>query len=492
MKKLTVLLTALLLTLLPNKVHAISCSGSATIEVGQSVSVSFYDSRAGQSVWWSGDLNYDSSKLTKTSGNDHFDVESNDLSLSYSFTAYQTGTAVINLQGVNAASSDDSSMYIENGSSDSCTINIVEATRPNNGNSSTETVISNNTSNDNDNSDKSSNSYLKKLSIEKVKISPVFDKDKMEYTAIVDGSVDKINITGELDDGKASVEGLGEKELKEGINKFEIKVTAENTEVRTYVITVTRKEENPIEVVINKKKYTISKKDMGLKIPDGFVKTTLVIEKQEVEAYSNSYTGYIIVQLVDEDGNAGWYVYNKKNSTYSKYSEFTSDNIRLVLLKPNSKDVPHKYKKTTFLINNEEVEGYALETSSPFRLVYALNMKTGEKNFYLYDMDENTFQRFYDKQVSIYRDLIKKFEIGVIGLGSIILIMFVIILCQSFVNKKTKKFIKNNGRVEKEEVVVEEDEDDEKEEELSKTMIKRNKKQRKKELEQERKDFFDL
>ena len=51
---------------------------------------------------------------------------------------------------------------------------------------------------------------------------------------------------------------------------------------------------------------------------------------------------------------------------------------------------------------------------------------TGEKAFYLYDMQENTFQRFYNTQVEIYRDLLKKLEIGVIGLGALIAILFIL------------------------------------------------------------------
>ena len=95
-----------------------------------------------------------------------------------------------------------------------------------------------------------------------------------------------------------------------------IKVIAENGESKSYIVTITRKEKDPIEVTINKKKYTVAKKEIGLKIPEGFVKTKVVIDKQEVVAYSNSFTGYLIVALVYEDGNASWYIYSEKNGTY--------------------------------------------------------------------------------------------------------------------------------------------------------------------------------
>ncbi|MBQ1496040.1 MAG: cadherin-like beta sandwich domain-containing protein, partial [Bacilli bacterium] len=397
-----------------------------------------------------------------------------------------------------------------------CYVNIVEATRPNSGGSS---YYSYNSDNNEVDPDLSSNSYLKTLSIDGVKINPEFDKDKMEYTAIVSGDTEKINITGELEDDKALVEGLGEKELKEGINTFEIKVTAENTEVRTYVLTVTRKEINPIEITINKKKYIVSKKEIGLEVPKGFTKTKTVIEKQEVVAYSNSFTGYLLVALVDEDGNASWFIYNQKNETYTKYSEYNSDSIRLVLITPKKKDIPYKYKKCDFFINGELVEGYALQLTSPFRLVYALNMATGEENFYLYDMDQNTFQRFYNTQTEIYRDLLKKLEIGIIGLVGLLFIMFIIIISQKVINTKTRKFIKNGGVVEekkdiqpdedfepsdkpkkvkkqkeeKKEIPEEKEEikDEKVKEKLTKAELKKKRKEEKKKLAEERKEFFD-
>ena len=358
--------------------------------------------------------------------------------------------------------------------------------------------------------------------------------DKLNYTAVVSGDKEKVTIKGELEDDKATVEGLGEVELKEGINRIEIKVTAENGEERKYILTITRKEKNPIEVTINKKKYTVVKKEIGLKVPEGFVKTSVIIDKQEVVAYSNEFTGYLIVALVDEDGKASWFIYNQKNGTYTRYSELKSNGLRLIILDAKKKDVPYRYKKTEFKINDEIVEGYALELGSNYRLVYALNMDTGNKGFYLYDMEENTFQRFYNTQVNIYRSLVKKLEIIIIALAGVILLMGIIILSIMFINRKTKKFIKNGGKVEEEKPIIDEEDEEEKKEELKNKIkekseeidrqklelartrritpvqeekkeesnnderpltrdeIKRRKREEKEELEKMRREFFDL
>lgn len=457
MKKIKYILITLLL-LIPVNIHADSfhCSAPSSVESGETFGVTFYGSIGGPAPIWFGKIGSDGNASYSSGSLTISGEEVSSFSRTVYFTAGNPGSASFYVYDVDVASEND-----EITSSDTCTVSITEATRPNGGGSSS----SYDDDDDDDvDPDKSSNNYLKSLSIDGVKISPDFNKDKIEYTAVVSGDKEKINIKGEVEDDKASVDGLGEKELKEGINKFEIAVTAENGQTRKYVISVTRKEKNPIEVTINKKKYTVAKKEIGLKVPEGFTKTTVVIDKQEVIAYSNSFTGYLLVALVDEDGNAGWFIYNQKNGTYTKYSEFKTSGLRLILLEPNKKDIPYKYKKCKVEINGEYVDGYALELGSNYRIVYALNMDTGEKNFYLYDMEENTFQRFYNTQVEIYRNLLKKLEIGLIGLGAVIIIMFIIIVSQFAVSRKTKKFIKSGGKIKKDEPLFEEEDDDDIEE----------------------------
>ena len=466
MKKIKyLLLTILFMIPINSKAAVIHCSAPSSVESGETFTVTFSGSLSSSASVWFASIG--SSDNVTYAGGDGLSIPGKDggsMSHSVRFTAGNPGTASFYAYDVDV--SDGNNTYSD---SDTCYTEIVSATRPNGGdNSGYSNSNDGNDENDVD-PDKSTNNYLKALSIDGVKISPAFNKDKLEYTAVVDGNKEKINIKGEVEDNKSSVNGLGEKELKEGINKLEIIVTAENGQTRKYIISVTRKEKNPIEVTINKKKYTVAKKEIGLKVPDGFTKTTVVIDKQEVVGYSNSFTGYILVALVDEDGNAGWFIYNQKNGTYTKYSEFKSNGLRLIILEPKKKDVPYKYKKCKVEINGEIVDGYALELGSTYRIIYALNMDTGEKNFYLFDMEENTFQRFYNSQVEIYRDLLKKLEIGMIGLGSIIVILSIIVLSLFILNKKTKKFIKNGGKKDKEDSIIEdEDEIEEKREELKK------------------------
>ena len=80
-----------------------------------------------------------------------------------------------------------------------------------------------------------------------------FNKDTNEYSIEVPNGTEKVNIKTSLEDTKAKVSGDGEVSVSEGTNKLEVKVTAENGNERVYIINVTVKELDPIEVTVDKK-----------------------------------------------------------------------------------------------------------------------------------------------------------------------------------------------------------------------------------------------
>jgi hypothetical protein len=85
---------------------------------------------------------------------------------------------------------------------------------------------------------RNTNNYLKTLKIENANIE--FDKNTLNYSVIVKNNINKINIMATTEHSTATVSGIGEKALKEGSNKFEIKVKAENETIRTYTINIKR------------------------------------------------------------------------------------------------------------------------------------------------------------------------------------------------------------------------------------------------------------
>lgn len=89
---------------------------------------------------------------------------------------------------------------------------------------------------------KESNANLESLTINNGELIPEFDKDTLEYTVELENYIDSINVNGKAESDKATVSGNGNYNLVEGKNKIQIMVTAEDGTIKTYLITVTRKE----------------------------------------------------------------------------------------------------------------------------------------------------------------------------------------------------------------------------------------------------------
>ena len=88
---------------------------------------------------------------------------------------------------------------------------------------------------------KSSEARLKNFGIKPNDFSG-FKRDKFEYTTEVPNSVSEVEIYAEKLHDKATVEGAGKVQLKEGNNTFEVKVTAEDgTTSKTYKLTIKRR-----------------------------------------------------------------------------------------------------------------------------------------------------------------------------------------------------------------------------------------------------------
>lgn len=100
------------------------------------------------------------------------------------------------------------------------------------------------------NSNKSTNNYLKALTIEGASLSPSFNKNTMAYTVNVGKDVTSIKIAATAEDSKATVTGAGTVELKDGDNDFAIKVAAESGSTRTYKIKITKEAKESIPLGI--------------------------------------------------------------------------------------------------------------------------------------------------------------------------------------------------------------------------------------------------
>lgn len=86
---------------------------------------------------------------------------------------------------------------------------------------------------------KSSDNYLKSLSVEGYKLSPEFNRQQDTYTIYVkNDSVNTFNVLAEPDNETAKIEGIGNVTVSADERIINIKVTAENGDLKVYTIKV--------------------------------------------------------------------------------------------------------------------------------------------------------------------------------------------------------------------------------------------------------------
>ena len=501
MKKIKYLILLLGLLIIPAfDVHAssasISCSSAGTVTVGNRVTVTFTGNYSGNNrdmlMWRASGVEWTSSKLNANFSNSAIG-EDGTLSRSYSFTATNVGTATVRLVNVDVADGDQ--LIGPGGVSNSCTINIVAPSPSSNSHNSSSSSSS--SSSKNNINDKDSDNSLKSLSIDDQKLNPEFNKDTLEYSVELENNVEKIKINAEATSSKSSIKGTGEIDVKEGLNKIEVVVTAENGSTRTYIINATVKEKDPIKVKVAGKGYTIVRKLDGLKIPTTFTEKEITISNEKINACYNDNINYTLVALKDENNNIRFYIYNEGKNTYSKFNMISSADLNVIVLKLDDKDdIPYRYSKTVFNYNDDSIDGYSYGNTD-FKVIYGINAITGEEGLYQYDTKDNTIQRFFNEQTNLYVNLVQKLKLAFIILGSVILIFTIIIIILLSKNVKfKKKYLStrlndidepNYNKIKYEDI---EENKEELEEELSKKELKKLKKEEKRK-EKSEKTFLD-
>lgn len=412
---------------------------SKTVTVGNSVTLTI----KGNDLAGRFDLSSSNSSVASLSNNSLF--IDND-SKSITITTKSVGTTTITIIPT------DVTAYDNNTITGNKTITITVEDKPTS-NPSTGGNNSGTTNNTTPTKKKSTNNYLSSLTIEGYTLNKEFKKDEIEYSIMVENDVNKIKINAQLDDSSAKVTGIGEVEVKEGINKLEIKVTAEDGSIRTYILNVTVKELNPIEVTIDKKKYTIIRKEGELEPPENYEKSSIKIGEEEVLCYINTNTKNIIIGLIDEKGVSKFYSYDEKTKKYTQYNGYKIGGLYLNIISMPKDKIPSGYSKVYFNYGDSKLEGYQSINNnvtyaadndvkgSDFYLVYAINEVTGETGTYMYDKLDGTIQRFNSSLFLTYKEkadnYLLYFLLSLVTLATTI-ITFVIILMKK--KKHKNKF----------------------------------------------------
>lgn len=246
-----------------------------------------------------------------------------------------------------------------------------------------------------------------------------FSPDKTEYDITVDNDISKLAITAKAESSKASVV-ISDTNLKEGVNTITIKVTAENGTVKNYSIIVRRKpaptetqpvttvtipdiENLPLSFLVNGKDMYITEKVDGISAPDGFQKTTVVYEGQEIPAFTSLTQNITLFYLRDGLGeNGAFYAYNSEKDMVYPFIRLTNAGSYMIVSPEADVAAPAGYMETTLSLSSggdenmaTAIQAWIQGDSTEFFLIYALNGE-GECAFYQYDSKERTLQRYHN------------------------------------------------------------------------------------------------
>lgn len=419
MKRIKKFFMAMLIGLLfPCIVNAasgsINIASSSTVVVGNKVTVTVTISSGTKMGSWQMSLNYDKSylQLTNSTARDggtfmiDYAEDPGVLKKTYTFTfkTLKSGTTKLSVDGYRAyVSSDLSALSL---SANTKQIRII-----------TQAELE---------ASYSKNNNLSALEVEGFTLTPEFKTDILEYSVVVPENTKEVNIKATVQDKRASVNGIGTQAVNPGANKFSVVVRAQSGAEKTYVINVEVKDENPINVTVNGKNYTVVKIKENLPAASLYTETTININGFEIPAYKNDNTNLVLVGLKDEEGNISLYIYNKDKNEYQEYNEIGVNKITIYPLTSNEEI--KGYKKDTITINGVKVDGYYYTKDSDYVIIYGINVETGDKGFYMYDKKMQSLIKYNDEYII---DLSKKIELYsyiIIGFSGVFILMIIIMI----------------------------------------------------------------
>lgn len=212
----------------------------------------------------------------------------------------------------------------------------------------------------------STDAKLQTLLVAPGELIPEFSQDVYEYNITIGNEYNKLIISAIPADGAAKVSVTGNENLTVGENKIDIKVTAEAGNTEEYTIHVLRedveedkentdqedtdtedmdKEEDITEEEI--KELEVEKTPEGTLIknmtehilveladesilPEGYVKSTLLLDGVAVTVYDNpasSNRDFVLIYGKEKNGVAQFYQYDKKEKTIQRCNVITEGDI---------------------------------------------------------------------------------------------------------------------------------------------------------------------
>lgn len=151
---------------------------------------------------------------------------------------------------------------------------------------------------------------------------------------------------------------------------------------------------NDVQVEIDGTAYMLTDDFPEGDIPDGYERMMVTLDGQERQMVVNPNSGVTLAYLLN--GDAGdFFLYNEEDATFAPYEELViSDKTSIILLSDTSAvNLPSDYKEAELTLDDKSFPVWQKAGEEGYYVLYAMN-SNGEKDYYRYDAEENTYQKF--------------------------------------------------------------------------------------------------
>lgn len=368
-------------------------AGQGSVSVGKTVAFSI-TVPSGSEAWtysvsWSGNLTLESGDTAPMG----FEGDSRTNQLVFRANSTGTGTVSISAGSYCIAGED----YDASGSA---SVTIVAADKPDDSEPAPAPTPSGGGSSTGNNPgvSLSSNNALSSLTVSAGTLTPAFDPAITEYTLSLPSQSDRLTITANPSDSRATVQGDGDISLQDGETSLSVVVTAEDGSAKTYTITVQVAQAPTLFLDYNGQRLGVVKDVSQVTPPAGFAPAEPITYSGDTLPIWTDVSGKrTLVYLMDEKTSAqGFYLFSQTTGVQSPYLPILCGSVTYIYT-----DIPKELSSVpgltpaTVKAFGQTLNGWTYNDASlkDFCVLYLMD-DAGSYGYYTYDSREETLQRF--------------------------------------------------------------------------------------------------
>ena len=244
----------------------------------------------------------------------------------------------------------------------------------------------------------SSNNALSSLTVSAGTLTPAFDPAITEYTLSLPSQSDRLTITANPSDSRATVQGDGDISLQDGETSLSVVVTAEDGSAKAYTITVQVAQAPTLFLDYNGQRLGVVKDVSQVTPPAGFAPAEPITYSGDTLPIWTDVSGKrTLVYLMDEKTSAqGFYLFSQATGVQSPYLPILCGSVTYIYT-----DIPKELSSVpgltpaTVKAFGQTLNGWTYNDASlkDFCVLYLMD-DAGSYGYYTYDSRAETLQRF--------------------------------------------------------------------------------------------------